>query len=127
MVRGPGGGRGQHHRLDHRQAGGLHRDVRGWPVADGSVSQPPGVLRLLVGGLSLGVRNKNVRKQENKNKTKTCGFGDYINISDTSPLVKSMCEKDNGSDNYGTEIIKYSGEEETVMMEVTDCYQATAR
>ena len=109
MVRGPGGGRGQHHRLDHREAGGLHRDVRGWPVADGSVSQPPGVLRLLVGGLSLEVRKKNVRKQENKNKTKTCGFGHYINISDTSPLVvKSMCEKDNGSDNYGTEIIKYS-------------------
>ena len=66
-------------------------------------------------------------ENKNKTKTKTCGFGDYINISDTSSLVRSKCDEDNGSDNYQTEIIKYSGEQETVMMEVTDCYQATAR
>ena len=71
MVRGPGGGRGQHHRLDHRQAGVLHGDVRGWPVADGPVSQPPRVLRLLVGGLSLEVENKTL--ENNKTKTKHAG------------------------------------------------------
>ena len=53
VVGGPGGGRGQHHRLDQRQAGVLHGDVGGRPVADGSVGQPPRVLRLLLGGLGL--------------------------------------------------------------------------
>ena len=39
MVGRPGGGRGEHHRLDHRDGG--EAGVGGWPVADGPVGQPP--------------------------------------------------------------------------------------
>ena len=76
VVGRPGGGRRQHHRLDHRQAGVLDGDVRGRPVADSSVGQPPRVLRLLVGGLGLGQRKQRLENNKTKqNKTKTCGVG----------------------------------------------------
>ena len=74
MVGGPRGGGRQHHRLDQGEAGVLHGDVGGRPVADSSVGQPPGVLRLLVGGLGLGERNQ--RLENNKTtKQKHAGRG----------------------------------------------------
>ena len=84
MVRGPGGGGRQHHRLDQGEAGVLHGDVGGRPVADSSVGQPPRVLRLLVSGLGLGERKG--RLENNKTNKNMRGGGSHCNISDTSPL-----------------------------------------
>ena len=126
MVRGPGGGRRQHHRLDQREAGVLDGDVGGWPVADSSVGQPPRVLRLVVSGLGLGERNQRLEN----NKTKTCGEGRgeaLIFWTRRHSVTKTGCDEDNGNDNYNTEIIKYSGEQERLMMEVTAATATTRR
>ena len=68
VVGGPGGGGGQHHRLDDRHCGQAGAAVRGWPVADGPVCQPPRVLRLLVGGLSLAGENNKLEQNKTKQK-----------------------------------------------------------
>ena len=49
------------------------------------------------------------------------GGGGYNNIVDTSSVTKTECEEDNCSnDNYNTEIIKYSREQETLVMRLPD-------
>ena len=70
VVGRPGGGRGQHHGLD--DGDGREAGVGGGPVADGPVGQPPGILRLLVSGLSLSREKKELENNKTKTKTKTC-------------------------------------------------------